>query len=290
MGPVLRLAHRPLVLGAIAAALTAPPAPVAAQPTDSAAATPSQPPAVVSSRPVLPPWTVTLSGYVNAVDNGFGTWRGQDLRILHTGRLLSPFVQASTQTRPGGRQAALTAGSYVTLTRNLYVVAAMGVAPDRGVVLFPRRRSDLTLFLIVPRFEDLVVGGGVTDVRYTDPRIGGTIGNLTSTLYRRRAIYSATTYVNRDRASGALSGAWQVNAQWGQQERHWVGAGIGAGNEAYRLLLDVPFDARFSSRSATLWATKWLAADFGVTLRAEVEQKLDVYWRKGLSLSLFTEF
>jgi YaiO family outer membrane protein len=237
-----------------------------------------------------PKWLVQLTTYYSDVNNGFGVWQGQDFRVLYAGRRISPFLSVGTQARPGGNQQVVSFGSYIPINRWLFAVVGLGHAPDRGTVLFPKLRADVSAVVTVPGVPGLLFSTGLTDVRYTDPRTGGLIGTLAPTLYKGKGIYSASVFLNRDRASGVGSGAWQVNAQWGQQGRYWVGGGLGSGTEAYRLLLATPFDARFSSQSANVFVTKWLTQRSGATVRLDLEQKTEVYLRKALTLTLFSEF
>lgn len=273
----------------LAVALAVAPAPARAQRADSVAAAPVPPP-VAGAPSGRAPWLVQATTYYNTVDNGFGVWRGADARILYSGRRVSPFVSAGTQTRPGGSQQVLSFGSYIPLTNWLLTVVGVGMAPDRGVVYFPKLRRDVSAILTVPKVKGLLLAGGVTDVRYTNPQAGGIIVTTGPVFYKGSGVYSGTVFLNRDRASGARSSAWQANAQWGRQGSHWVGGGVGAGTEAYRLLVATPFDARFESQSANVFATRWLRPGLGATLRADLERKTKVYLRQALTLTLFTEF
>jgi len=287
LGPLLRLSPRqrlrPAALGLLAAALAA--APLAGQAAlDSASRRP------VLNRPEFPVWLVQGTSYYNAVDNGFGAWYGQDVRIQRTTRYTAAFVTAGTQTRPQGSQQVLAVGTILSILPRLSASASVSLAPDYGTVLFPRRRRDVGLMYTVPWIDGLLWNTVLTDVGYTDRRIGGTIFSGGPLYYRGLGIYTAQAFVNRDRASGALSGAFQVSAQRGLQGRYWIGGGFGGGNEAYRLLLDVPFDARFSSRSANVFATRWFTRNLGGTARMDLEEKRSVYRRLALSLSVFTEF
>lgn len=277
-----RLPHRAALLVLTSALL---PASLAAQAAlDSASKRP------VLIRPGMPTWLVQGASYYNAVDNGYGVWRGQDVRIQRTTRYAGAFVTAGTQSRPQGDQQVLALGTTLSLLPRLAGTLSIGMAPDRGTVLFPRLRRDVGILYTVPVLNGLLLNGVLTDVRYTDRRIGGTIVSGGPILYRGLGIYSASVFLNRDRASGARSAAWQVNAQRGVQGRYWWGGGLGGGNEAYRLLLDVPFDARFSSRSANAFATRWFGGGMGATARVDFEVKRDVYRRRALTLALFTEF
>lgn len=284
----LRRHLRPATFGLLAAALTA--AALTAAPLAAQAALDSASRRPVLNRPEFPQWLVQGTSYYNAVDNGFGAWYGQDVRIQRVTRYTGAFVTAGTQTRPSGSQQVLALGTTLSVLPRLSVLASVSMAPDQGTVLFPRLRRDVGLNFTVPWMDGLLWNTVLTDVRYTDRRIGGTIVSGGPLYYRGLGIYMAQGFVNRDRASGALSGAFQVSAQRGIQGKYWMGGGVGGGNEAYRLLLDVPFDARFSSRSANLFATRWFTRNLGATARVDVERKTNVYWRRALTLSLFTEF
>jgi len=235
-------------------------------------------------------WHAQVTGFYSSADNGFGVWRGQDVRLLYSAKRISPFFNIGSQTRPGGTQAAGGLGAYVNLTPWMFSIVGVGIAPDRGVILFPKRRLDASLFVAVPGIKGVLVSGGVTDLRFTDPRAGGRIYSAGSTVYRGRGIYSGAIRFNEDRASGARSESWEVGGQWGAQGSYWIGAGVAAGNEAYRLLSATPFDARFRTQSANAFVSKWVTTGSGVSLRLEYEDKIDVYRRGGLALSYFVDF
>jgi YaiO family outer membrane protein len=235
-------------------------------------------------------WHLQASTYYSSADNGFGVWRGQDVRLLYSGSRLSPFVSVGTQSRPNGRQEAYSAGSYIVMTPWMYAIVGVGTAPDRGTVLFPRLRSDASLFVAVPKTKGILVSAGLTDLRYTDRRAGGQIVSLGSMVYRGRGIYNAAVFLNEDRASGARSSAWQAGGQWGTQGKFWVGGGVGSGNEAYRLLAATPFDARFKSQFASAFVSKWITKGSGVSLRLDYERKVDVFQRRAAGLTYFVDF
>lgn len=243
---------------------------------------------VVAAKPAT--WHLQATAFHSQANNGIGTWRGQDVRLLYSGKRFSPFVSVGRQTRPAGHQEVAAVGSYVVLTPWAFTIVGMGVAPDYGTVLFPKRRTDASLYLSVPKVRGLLVSGGVTDLRFTDPRTGGTILSVGPTLYFGRGIYTASLFLNRDRASGARSSSWQTGAQWGTQGKYWVGAGMGAGNEAYRILSATPFDARFRSRFYSAFVSKWITTGTGVSLRLDYEDKIDAFQRRALGLSYFVDF
>lgn len=235
-------------------------------------------------------WHVQANAYYSSADNGFGVWRGQDVRLLYSGKRFSPFVSLGSQSRSNGHQEALGAGSYIVLTPWMFSIVGIGVAPDRGTVLFPRVRTDASLFVAVPGVKGVLMSGGLTDLRFTDPRAGGRIVSLGPTIYRGRGIYSGSIFLNQDRASGARSQSWQVGGQWGAQGQYWIGGGIGAGNEAYRLLSATPFDARFRSQFGSAFVSKWITKGTGVSVRVDVERKIDVFNRRAVGLSYFVDF
>lgn len=235
-------------------------------------------------------WHLQVSTFYSSADNGFGVWKGQDVRLLYSSPKLSPFVSVGTQTRPNGRQNVYGAGSYINLTSWMYAIVGMGTAPDRGVVLFPTFRGDASVFVAVPKMKGVLLSAGFTDLRYKDKRTGGKIMSLGTMAYKGRGIYNASVYLNEDRASGAHSGAWQAGGQWGTQGKFWIGGGVGSGNEAYRLLSATPFDARFKSQFVSLFASRWVTGNSGVTLRLDYEHKVDVFDRRALGLTYFVDF
>jgi YaiO family outer membrane protein len=242
----------------------------------------------VSPAPVN--WHLQVNGYYSSADNGFGEFHGQDARIMYSGKRLSPFGSIGSQSRPTGSQTAFGVGSYITLAPWMFAIVGVGMAPDHGIVLFPKLRTDAGVFVAVPGVKGVLVSGGFTDLRFTDSRTGGRIWSFGPTVYRGRGIYSAGIHLNTDRASGAQSSSWQAGGQWGAQGSYWVGLGVGAGNEAYQVLSAIPFDARFRSQSASLFASKWVSKRSGVGLRYDYEHKLDVYHRSAFSLSYFVDF
>ena len=248
-----------------------------------------------SSRVVVPQqepakWHLQLSSFYSKADNGFGVWQGQDARLLYSSTRLSPFVNVGTQSRPNGRQQLFGVGSYINIAPWMYAIVGVGHAPDNGVVHFPKYRSDASLFIAVPKAKGLLVTTGITDLRYTDSRAGGQILSLGSMLYKGRGIYNAAVYFNEDRASGARSHAWQAGGQWGTQGKYWVGGSVGAGNEAYRLLAATPFDARFRSTFASAFVSKWVTKGTGLSLRLDLERKVDTFNRQALGLMYFVDF
>jgi YaiO family outer membrane protein len=274
--PTSRAARR----GAIALWLLSP-AFLAAQPGDSVRV-------VAPAKPAS--WHVLSTVYYSSADNGFGIWRGQDVRVLYSGTRVSPFLNLGSQSRPNGHQEAVGAGSYIVFTPWMFSIVGIGVAPDRGTVLFPKLRTDASLFVAVPGLKGVLMSAGMTDLRFTDARAGGRIFSLGPTIYHGRGIYSGAAYLNQDRASGARSHSWQAGGQWGAQGQYWIGGGIGSGNEAYRLLAATPFDARFRSQFASAFVSKWISKGTGVSVRLDVERKIDVFNRRAIGLTYFVDF
>lgn len=240
--------------------------------------------------PRTPSWHLQVSTFYSSADNGFGVWKGQDIRLLYSSSRLSPFIGIGSQSRVSGNQQVYGGGSYINITPWMYAIVGLGMAPDRGAILFPRLRSDIGVFVAVPKVKGLLVTSGITDLRYQDKRAGGRIVPVGAILYHGRAIYSGSVYLNQDRASGARSTAWQAGGQWGAQGQYWVGGSFGAGNEAYRLLSATPFDARFKSQFVSAFASKWLTTKTGVSLRFDYEHKDAVFNRQALGLSYFVDF
>jgi YaiO family outer membrane protein len=276
---VFRRARRSGILSLVVSAML--PAALVAQSTDSARI-------VAPSTPAR--WHLQTSTFYSDADNGYGVWRGGDVRLLYSAKRLSPFVSVGTQSRPSGRQETYAVGSYIVLTPWMYSIVGIGTAPDNGTILFPKLRSDASLFVAVPKAKGLLVSTGFTDLRYKDSRAGGRIVSVGPMLYHGRGIYNASVFFNQDRASGARSTSWQAGGQWGTQGKFWVGGGVGSGNEAYRLLSATPFDARFRSQSLTVFGSKWITRGSGVTLRLDYERKVDVFNRRAAGLTYFVDF
>lgn len=279
--PLLRSLRNALAALALGAPALAAPTSLSAQARDSARV-------IAPDRPAS--WHLTASGYYSSATNGFGVWTGQDVRLLYSGSKASPWVSMGSQQRPDGHQEVLGVGSYITLTKWAFAIVGMGTAPEGTAVLFPRLRSDASLFVAVPKLPGVLISSGITDLRYKDSRAGGRIVSVGPTVYRGRGIYNGAVFFNKDRASGARSHAWQAGGQWGTQGRFWIGGGIGAGNEAYRLLSATPFDARFQSRFASAFVSKWVTPRSGVSVRLDYENKVDVFQRRAIGLSYFVDF
>lgn len=275
---------RALLLSALPSALLSMPHVLGAQTGDSARVV--APPA--AAQPAS--WHLQVSTFYSSADNGYGVWQGQDARLLYSSAKLSPFVSVGTQSRPNGRQQVYGAGSYINIAPWMYAIVGVGSAPDNGTVLFPKLRSDASLFIAVPKVKGVLVSTGITDLRYTDKRAGGQIVSLGSMVYRGRGIYNAAVFFNEDRASGARSNAWQAGGQWGTQGKFWVGGGVGSGNEAYRLLSTTPFDARFRSQFISAFASRWITKGSGLSVRLDYERKVDVFNRQAIGLTYFIDF
>jgi hypothetical protein len=68
---------------------------------------------VVAAKPAT--WHLQATAFHSQANNGIGTWRGQDVRLLYSGKRFSPFVSVGTQSRPAGHQEVAAVGSYVVL-------------------------------------------------------------------------------------------------------------------------------------------------------------------------------
>ena len=56
-------------------------------------------------------WHAQANLSYSEADNGYGAWRGYDVRLLYSGKGFSPFVNVGTQSRQNGAQTALGVGA-----------------------------------------------------------------------------------------------------------------------------------------------------------------------------------
>jgi YaiO family outer membrane protein len=235
------------------------------------------------------PFHLEVGAFYHALTRDYGSWRGADVRLMYATPKVTPFVFFSTQTRKEGTQQSGGVGSYVTLNRWLYAILGMSVAPNDDVVLYPKVRGDASLYANVPGVRGLLFSAGLTEIRFGG-EAGGRIVSVGPMWYHGHGIYNGVLRVNTDRASGAHSASGLVGGQYGMQGRYWIGGNVGYGKEAYSVLSATPFDVRFTSASASLFASKWIAQHQGLTLRYEIEHKRHAYHRNGVTLSYFVDF
>ena len=241
----------------------------------------------LATRPLR--YHVELGGFYQQLDNSYPDWRGVNLKLQRSSPRYTPFVFFSSQSREAGSQQNYGAGSYIVVNRHAYLIAGFSFAPGTDPVLYPKLRWDvqgLVDFLPVP---GLVLSAGLTELRYSAPS-AGRIVSAGSMYYRGHAILSGVVRFNTDKPSGAHSRSASFGGQYGSQGRAWVGGEVTTGNEAYRVLSDTPFDARFRGTSASAFLQKWLAPRYGFAARYDFENKYGAYRRNGLTLSYFVDF
>ena len=231
--------------------------------------------------PRLAPFSIDVGGFYHALDNGYGEWRGADVRLAYTGTRFAPIATAATQHRREGYQNMFGLGSYVTLSPRLYSIVGMSVATGGTAVLFPRLRWDVALIADAPVVTGLRVTAGYTRVNFGQGS-AGSIVSLGPIYYRGPLILSGTARLNRDGASGASSGSAEVAGQYGAQGRSWAGGSFSAGREAYQTLSATPFDVAFSNVGGTLFYQRWVTRRTAVLGRVEYQHKLTAYRRRGL--------
>ena len=239
------------------------------------------------------PFRLEVGAFLQSLDNGYGTWRGGEARLMWTSPRVTPFAYAATQSRdiPSGTtsQPSVGLGTYVTFTPGLSAIASASAAPRRDVELYPRSRLDAALIAAVPGVRGLLITGGITELRFAGDA-GGRILSTGPILYVGHGIYSIVARFNHDRLSGANSKSFLAAGQYGTQGNYWIGGSLGGGNEAYQVLAATPFDARFESRGASAFLQKWVAHHQGFTLRYDFEHKLKTYHRNGVTASYFIEW
>ncbi len=235
------------------------------------------------------PWHVELGGFYQKLDRGYGDWRGVNLKLQYSSRRFTPFFTFSSQTRREGTQQNYGLASYISLHRHAYAIVGASTSPGGGPVLYPQFRWDVQGLVDVVPIKGLVVAGGLTQIYYRGPA-GGRIISAGSLYYRGRAILSGTVRFNKDNASGERSHLLMAGGQYGSQGSYWIGGSVSRGTEAYRVLSQDPFDARFESVGASVFLQKWLSPATGFAATYDFEHKLDTYHRNGLSLSYFFDF
>jgi len=77
---------------------------------------------------------------------------------------------------------------------------------------------------------------------------------------------------------------------YGTQGKYWIGGGGGIGTMAYQVASEVPFDARFNSRSINVFYSRWIGKDWGITGRYDYQDLVDTYQLNGISMRLFVDF
>jgi YaiO family outer membrane protein len=242
------------------------------------------------SPPVRPtPWTLDLSTFYQALDNGYGDWQGAGLRLSYTSPHVSPFVGVSFQRRDAGSQASVGVGSYVTLDAHNYIIAGVSSAPSGDVVLFPKVRYDIGLFS-----DTRVVPGLVWDVGFTQLSFGGgSTGSIISTgpiYYHGPLILSGSIRLNHDGVGGENSLSGEVGGQYGSQGRQWVGGRVGYGHEAYEILAATPLSVHLTDVSGSAFYQRWVTTKTALLGRINYEHKLTAYQSWGLELGYSVEF
>ena len=229
------------------------------------------------------PISVDVGGFYQSLDNGYGEWRGADVRVSYASPTFSPFLGVSTQVRREGHQENLGVGTYATINQHFYTIVGVSVAPGGTAVLYPRLRADVALISDTRVVPGLMIATGFTHLVSN----GGTTGEIVSIgpiLYRGPLVVSGSLRLNHDGVGGANSGSGDVGAQYGAQGRYWLGGSLGTGREAYQLLSATPFDVRYTDVGGSLFYQRWLTARTAATIRFEYEHKLTAYHRRGISL------
>src|SRR5438874_13159958 len=122
------------------------------------------------STPRATPFHLELGTYYNSLDNGYGAWRGVDVRLMYATPVATPMISVGSQTRDAGTQQVVSVGSYVTFARWVYGIFGVSVAPKRdSIVLFPKLRWDASLLGNVPGIPGMLISAGYTDLRYDAP-------------------------------------------------------------------------------------------------------------------------
>jgi YaiO family outer membrane protein len=235
-----------------------------------------------------PRFRAEFSPSYNSLNNNYGQWAGADFRLSYRSPRWSPSIGVSTQHRDEGSQQSVGLSSYIFVSDRFYGIVGFSTAPIGDVVLFPRLRMDVAGFMSFPALPGFVLNLGVTHVRFqnSDAQMAG----LGAILYRNPLILQGAVRLNRDGAGGDLSAAANFGGQYGAEGKRWVGAGVGAGREAYRMTAVTPFDVRFTSVGASVFLQQWLSKSAGLSMRYDLERKLSEYTRHGLTLGYFVDF
>src|ERR1044071_7674852 len=81
-----------------------------------------------------------IGAFLHSLDQGYGTWRGGDARLMWTSPRATPFVFASTQSREAGATSishqTFGAGSYLTLSSRLSAIVSASIASSQTLELY----------------------------------------------------------------------------------------------------------------------------------------------------------
>lgn len=235
------------------------------------------------------PFSIDVGGFYHSLDNGYSDWSGVDLRVGYTAAKASPFASASSQHRREGRQNSYGLGSYLTISPRVYSIVGFSVATGGTAVFYPRLRWDASLISDTRVVPGLLLATGFTYVSFG----GGSTGTIISggpIYYHGPLILSGAVHLNHDGVGGATTASGEAGGQYGSQGRHWIGANLSAGHEAYQILAARPFDVSFTNVGASAFYQQWLTRHTAVTTRVEYQDKRTAYHRRGVSLSYQVAF
>ncbi|MBI2816553.1 MAG: YaiO family outer membrane beta-barrel protein [Acidobacteria bacterium] len=230
------------------------------------------------------------SGFDNIVSNGFGKWGGAGLsltwqgsnRVLVSGAVIS-------ERRPAMIEHMGTLRTVINWSKWFYTDSSIsGGGSDDPAGFFPRIRYDLTGNVKLPWVPGLVFTGGLTRLYFGSP-IGGSIGRTGVIYYWRRFVMQANVNFNNAQPGDHTSKSANAAVQYGEEGRYWVGVS-GGGREAWQTLTLTPQDVEFTSYSASVFARKWLARNYGVAFSYDYILKRTAYRINGMGVKFFIDF
>jgi YaiO family outer membrane protein len=234
-------------------------------------------------------WHFEIGGSFTGVNNNYGNWYSGDAKIAYTGsKYFTPMISAGSQTRPEGTQQAYGGGAYINFSKYAYAIVGTGFAPNRGAILYPSFRYDITGVIKVPKVGGLLVTPG-----YSSYRMGGghaKIASMGAIYYYKRVILNGGMSYNRSYPGNLPSESGFLSFMTGRQGKYWLGAGASGGNIHYQLIGIIPFDARFSAYGFSAFFQKWIGKNWGIVNRYYFTNVMSAYISNSIGVSLFVDF
>ncbi len=260
--------------------------PLAAEQTTSTPAT-FERPGYEEPLPVL----LELGTYHQAVNNGYGYWRGAEasLWLRHNPRF-TPVIQFNSQTRPGVTQQSIGLFTYANWSKNFYTTQGFSFTPQRtGFSLFPRERFDGKGYYKVPFNRRLVLDGGFSYISF-GPAIHSQLYNTGFIYYPNKMVVEGNLFVSRNQPGNKIGSSGSVAIQRGQEGKYWVGVVLGGGKEVYNTIAVTPLEVNFDSVSTQIFLRKWISRHYGYYISFDHQTKFGAYTRNGITGRMFFEF
>jgi YaiO family outer membrane protein len=232
---------------------------------------------------------VELGGSSNFVNNGYGTWKTLSGRFTFLGgKRFTPSLGFSTQKRPYGSQTNLGMDTYIGGTKWFYMIAGVAGSPGGSAELYPKLSYGITGLFSLPRPNGLVATLAAAQLHGEKGTYGRilTVGGL---YYHGKSIWSANLSFNRTYPGAMASKSGNVGVQYGANNKYWVGAGIGGGRVAYKVVSLYPLDVRSYSFGPTIFLQKWITKKSGIIVRYGYQDYLDFFQSHGVEIKVFFE-